>query len=74
MSTIISVRVRQELKEKAEKLGINIREVVERALEEAIKEKENEEIEETVRKIKELMKDISEDEWIALIREDRYER
>ncbi|WP_390530405.1 type II toxin-antitoxin system CcdA family antitoxin [Sulfurisphaera ohwakuensis] len=74
MSTVISVRVRKELKKKAEELGINIREVVEKALEEAIQEKEKEEIKETANKIKELMKDISEDEWITSIREDRYER
>lgn len=44
MSVVLSVRVRKELKEKAEQLGINIRDVVEKALEEAIKEKEREEI------------------------------
>ena len=74
MSTVISVRIRKELKEKAEKLGINIREVVEKALEEAIREKEREEVMEVARKIRELMKDVSEDEWVTLIREERYER
>ena len=74
MSAVLSVRVRKELKEKAEQLGINIRDVVERALEEAIKEKEREEINDIARKIKELMKDVSEEEWVEAIRGERNER
>ncbi|BDC17483.1 type II toxin-antitoxin system CcdA family antitoxin [Acidianus sp. HS-5] len=74
MSTVLSVRVRKELKEKAEQLGIDIREVVEKALEEAIKEKEKEEIKELAMKIKELMKDVSEEEWVEAIREERNKR
>jgi post-segregation antitoxin (ccd killing protein) len=74
MSVVLSVRVRKELKEKAEQLGINIRDVVEKALEEAIKEKEREEINDIVRKIKELMKDVSEEEWVEAIRGERNER
>jgi len=74
MSVVLSVRVRKELKEKAEQLGINIKDVVEKALEDAIKEKEKEEINDIARKIKELMKDISEEEWVEAIREERNER
>jgi hypothetical protein len=74
MSVVLSVRVRKELKEKAERLGINIRDVVEKALEEAIKEKEREEINGIARKIKELMKDVSEEEWVEAIRGERNER
>ncbi len=74
MSVVLSVRVRKELKEKAEQLGINIRDVVEKALEEAIKEKERAEINDIARKIKELMKDVSEEEWVEAIRGERNER
>ncbi|MCQ4367176.1 MAG: type II toxin-antitoxin system CcdA family antitoxin [Sulfolobales archaeon] len=74
MSVVLSVRVRKELKEKAEQLGINIRDVVEKALEEAINEKEREEINDIARKIKELMKDVSEEEWVEAIRGERNER
>ncbi|XDF44267.1 hypothetical protein AB1303_13550 [Saccharolobus solfataricus] len=52
----------------------NIREVVEKALDEAIKEKEKERLRETALKIKELMKDVNEEEWITVIRENRNER
>ncbi|BBD72372.1 VapB-type antitoxin [Sulfodiicoccus acidiphilus] len=74
MSDVISVRVKKELKKKAEELGINIREVVEKALEESIMEKEKEELRDMAMKIKELMKDVSEDDWIRAVRESRDER
>jgi len=74
MSVVLSVRVRKELKEKAEQLGISIRDVAEKALEEAIKEKEKEEINDIARKIKELIKDVSEKKWVEAIRGERNER
>jgi antitoxin component of RelBE/YafQ-DinJ toxin-antitoxin module len=74
MSEVLSVRVNKELKKKAKELGINIREVVEKALENAIKEKEKEEIKGIAMKIKELMKDVSEEDWVRAVRESRDER
>jgi predicted transcriptional regulator len=74
MSDVISVRVAKEIKKRAEELGINIRKVVEKALEDAIREKEKEEIKDIAMKIKELMSDISEDDWTTDIRESRNER
>jgi len=74
MSDVLSVRVNKELKKKAKELGINIREVVEKALENAIREKEKEEIKGIAMKIKELMKDVSEEDWVRTIKESRDER
>ncbi|ADX82080.1 DUF4145 domain-containing protein [Sulfolobus islandicus] len=74
MSDVISVRVKKELKKRAEELGINIREVVEKALEEAIREKEKEELKDIAMRIKELMRDVSEDDWVWAVRESRDER
>ncbi|ACP34770.1 conserved hypothetical protein [Sulfolobus islandicus L.S.2.15] len=74
MSDVISVRVKKELKKRAEELGINIREVVEKALKEAIREKEKEELKDIVMRIKELMRDVSEDDWVRAVRESRDER
>jgi antitoxin component of RelBE/YafQ-DinJ toxin-antitoxin module len=71
---VLSVRVNKELKKKAKELGINIREVVEKALENAIREKEKEEIKGIAMKIKELMKDVSEEDWVRAVRESRDER
>lgn len=70
-TVILTVRVRRELKEKAEQLGINIREVVERALEEAIEEREMEKLREMANELKELLGGISGEEVVRLIREDR---
>ncbi|GAB6947253.1 hypothetical protein JCM16161A_13830 [Vulcanisaeta sp. JCM 16161] len=70
-TVILTVRVRRELKERAEQLGINIREVVERALEEAIEEREMERLREMANELKELLGGISGEEVVRLIREDR---
>lgn len=74
MSDVISVRVRKELKRRAEELGINLREVVDRALEEAIRKKEMERVRTIAKKIQENMQGISEEEWAQLVRESRDER
>ncbi|MGC9105980.1 MAG: type II toxin-antitoxin system CcdA family antitoxin [Thermoprotei archaeon] len=74
MSDVISVRVKRGLKQRAEELGINVREVVEKALERAIEEKEREELRELAKDIKELMKGVSEEEWAEVIRRGRDER
>ncbi|BBG25189.1 Putative antitoxin VapB3 [Sulfuracidifex tepidarius] len=74
ISDVISVRVRRELKKKAEELGINFREVVEKALENAINEKKGDELRDTATKIKDLMKDVREEDWVKAVREDRNER
>lgn len=72
-SVVLSVRVRRELKEEAERLGINIREVVERALEEEIRRVKMERLK-TV--IGEALKgiDVGVEEWVEAIRESRLER
>ena len=70
-TVVLTVRVRRELKERAEQLGINIREVVERALEEAIEEKEMEMLKKMAGELKELLSGVSVEEVVRLIREDR---
>jgi len=74
MSTeVLSVRVRRELKEEAERLGIDVRSVVEKALEEEIRR---------VRRLRfkslleEMLKsvNITADEWVEAVRESRLER
>jgi hypothetical protein len=55
-------------------IGINIREVVEEALEGAIRDKEKEELKKIAMKIKELMRDVSEEDWVRAVRESRDER
>lgn len=71
MSVVLSVRVRKELKREAEQLGINVREVVEKALEEAIREARRRQLLEALEEMREQLQGLSEEEWIRIIREER---
>ena len=70
----MSVRVRRELKEEAERLGINMRELVERALMEEIERRRRMEFEKAVNTILEGMEGVSEEEFVRVIREWRRKR
>ena len=73
LSVVISVRVRRELKEEAERLGINIKEVFEKALRKAVEREKKRKLIKAVKNILENL-DVSEEEWVKLIRETRDER
>lgn len=73
-TSVISVRVRKELKEKAEELGIDVNKVVTEALERAIEEKEMEMIKEYAEEAVEMLKDVTPEEWTRLVRESKNER
>lgn len=74
MSTeVISVRIKRELKEEVIKLGINVREVVERALEEEVKKIKTEMLKEAIDRGLKAM-DLSIDEWVKAVKEIRRER
>jgi len=72
-SVVLSVRVRRELREEAERLGINIREVVERALEEEIRRVKMERLKTVIGEALKAM-DVGVEEWVEAIRESRLER
>jgi len=74
MSTeVLSIRVRRGLKEEAEKLGIDIKAVMERALEEEIRRARRARFKAVIEEALESM-DISLEEWIKTVRESRAER
>ena len=74
MSTeVLSVRIRRDLKEEVARLGINVREVVERALEEEVRRVKAEILRRAIERGIEGM-DLSVDEWIESVREVRRER
>ncbi|MEL9940239.1 MAG: type II toxin-antitoxin system CcdA family antitoxin [Ignisphaera sp.] len=74
MSTaVLSIRVRRELKEEAERLGINIRAVVEKALEEEIQRVRQEKFKKVVEEALKYV-DIPVDEWVKTVKESRFER
>ena len=72
-TTVISVRVRKELKEEAIKLGINLKEAVERALEEEIRRAKMERMRKLIDEALRSM-DLNEEEWAKSIKETRLER
>lgn len=74
MSTaVISVRVRRELEEEAKRLGIDIKSVVEEALEKEIRKVK---IERLKRLLDEALKsmNLSVEEWVNAVKESRYGR
>ena len=74
MSTeVLSIRIRKDLKREAQKLGINIREVVEKALEKEIREAKKKMLREIIEKGLESM-NVRVDEWIRDVKESRRER
>ena len=74
MSTsVLSVRVRRELKEEAERLGVDFRRVVEEALEESIRRAKVERLERLLKEFGEALEGVSEEEWVQAVREARDE-
>ncbi len=67
----ISTKVRRELKEEAERLGIRISEVLRQALEEEVRRRKLEELEMRLERLKDALERIDVDRIVRSIREDR---
>ena len=72
-TTVLSIRIRRELKEEAERLGIDIRTVVEKALEEEIRKAKLARFKNLVEEALNSM-NIAVDEWVRVVKETRLER
>jgi len=72
-TAVLSVRIKRELKEEAEKLGIDIRGLVEKALREEILKVKRERFRKLLEKALKNM-DISVEEWVEAVKESRRER
>jgi len=72
-TAVLSVRVKRELKEEAEELGIDIRGLVEKALREEILKVKRERFRKLLEKALKNM-DISVEEWVEAVKESRRER
>ena len=72
-TTVLSIRIRRELKEEAERLGIDIRTVVEKALEEEIRKAKLARFKNLVEEALKSM-NITVDEWVRVVKETRLER
>jgi len=74
MSSVISVRIKKDLKQEAQELGINIRDVLEKALSEELEKKRREEFKNVVQDVLKCMTDIEVEEFSKAIKESRRER
>jgi len=74
MSVVVSARVPKELKEELKRYGVNISEVIRRALEEELQRIKEERAKEALKRAAEILKKIPEDEIVRFIREDRLSR
>ena len=72
-TVVLSVRVRRDLKEEAERLGIDIRAVVERALEEEIRRVRLSRFKRLLDEALDAM-NVTAEEWVQAVRETRSER
>ena len=71
---VISIRIDKNLKEKAKELGINIKDITEKALKAEIEKRRREKIKKLAEKLSELMKNVTPEEFTRLVKETRYER
>jgi len=69
-TVVLSVRIGRELKEEVERLGIDVRSVVERALREEVLKKRRERFRKILENALKDM-DISVEEWVRAVRESR---
>ncbi len=70
----ISTKVRRELKEEAERLGIRVSEVLRHALEEEVRKRKLEELEKRLNEASETLDKIDINRIVQSIREDRESR
>ncbi|NPA99326.1 MAG: ribbon-helix-helix protein, CopG family [Crenarchaeota archaeon] len=70
----VSTKVKKELKEEAERLGINISAVLREALEREVKKKRIEEIKKKLDELSDVLELIDIDRIVSHIREDREKR
>ncbi len=70
-TVVLSVRVRRELKEEAERLGLDLRAVVEKALEEAVRREKLRRLVEAARGAADELNGVSIEEWVGAVREAR---
>jgi len=73
-TAVLSVRVRRELKEEAEALGLDVKSIVERALDEEVDKRRLQESRELAAEALDAMSEVSVEEWVRAVRETRHER
>lgn len=75
MSTeVLSIRISKELKKETEKLNIDVKSVVEKALADAVEQAKKKRLEEAVNTLLQEIGEVSEEEWVRVVKECRRER
>jgi len=74
MSAVVSVRVKRELKEEAERLGIDLRRLVEETLKKEVERRRRAKFEEAIDTIVQGMNAVSEEEFVRVVKEWRRKR
>jgi len=74
MSSVISVRIKKDLKEEVEMARINIRDVIEKALSAELEKRRREEFKNALEEVLKGMGDIHVEEFTKAIKESRRER
>jgi len=74
MSSVISVRIKRDLKEEVEMAGINIRDVIEKALSEELEKRRREEFKNALEEVLKGMRGIDVEEFTKAIKESRSKR
>jgi len=74
MSSVISVRIKKDLKEEVERVGINVRDVIEKALNEELEKWRREEFKAALEEVLKGMRGIDVEEFTKAIKESRRER
>jgi len=69
----VSAKVPYELREKASKLGVNVNQLIRRALEEEVKRREVEQLKSVAQEVSRILSKIPEEEVVKVIREGREE-
>ncbi len=74
MTTMISVRVPKKIRDEAKRLGINISEVVRKALEEEIRKAKMRELKELGMIVEKIIERIGKEKMVMYVRESKDER
>jgi|YelNatPaOPRAMG01_1025707.scaffolds.fasta_scaffold40200_1 predicted dinucleotide-utilizing enzyme len=75
MSTeVLSIRISKELKKETEKLRLDVKSIVEKALIEAVEQARKKRLEEAINTLLQEIGEIPEDDWVRVVKECRRER
>ncbi|MEM0011025.1 MAG: ribbon-helix-helix protein, CopG family [Candidatus Geothermarchaeota archaeon] len=67
----VSAKVPRELREKAAKLGINVNQLIRKALEEEVRRREREHLKDMAQEVSLILSKVSAEDIVKIVKEDR---